>query len=98
MPVIRITALRPKGCDLIAGTFVQNGDGSVALSGQNRASVGKTGFDFLRTGACADVPVLRRIAEQTVTDAAADGIGRKAGFVQTFQQRLNGRRNNDLIL
>ena len=82
---VGIAGLRAEGRDLIALPAAQHRDRAEALACQNHTLGRKAGRSFLRLGARANIPVLRRFAAQTVADAAADGVGRKARRAQTQQ-------------
>ena len=51
----------------------------------NQSAVRKYALGFFGARGGRNVPIQRRFAEQTVAHTAADGVGRKAVFVQTAQ-------------
>ena len=95
MAAIGIAGLGAERCDLVGHAPAHDRDRAVARARQDGAVRGKAGLRLLRRGARADIPVLRRAAEQAVAHAATDRIGRKTRRVQLPEQCLNLRRDRD---
>ena len=95
MAAVGIAGLGTERRDLVGHAPAHDRDRAVAHTRQDGAVRGKAGLRLLRRGARADIPVLRRAAEQAVAHAATDRIGRKTRRVQLPEQCLNLRRDRD---
>ncbi len=95
MAAVGIAGLGTERRDLVGHAPAHDRDRAVARTRQDGAVRGKAGLRLLRRGARADIPVLRRAAEQAVAHAATDRIGRKTRRVQLPEQCLNLRRDRD---
>ena len=90
MPVIRVFPVDAEGGDLIGNMIADDGQRAVLQPGFDQMLAAENVRHLIRQGGGAQIPVMGHETKEAVPDAAADGIGGKAGFIQPADQILDG--------
>ena len=90
MTVVGIVPVNPVGGYLIGNMIHHNGQCAVLQAGFHGMKIMKDFLHLLRQGGGTDIPVMGLQAQHGITDAAADHIRRKAGFIQPAEQDGDG--------